>query len=327
MTTKNKVLNILENSKGKSISGQNLADMLFVSRTTIWKSISSLKKEGYIIEATSNKGYSLSTSCDVLSSETLRKYLLNEYNGIPIHVYKSIPSTNTEAKMAALKGATHGTVILSDEQTSGRGRLGRNFYSPAQTGIYMSIILKPKLSIANSVLITTAVAVAVCLSIDKFSDKKSQIKWVNDIYIDNKKVCGILTEAVTDFESGNIENIVVGIGLNIKIDDSTFPEELKSIAGSIQSSDKSFISRNKLAAEIINRVLRMSETLEDRDFLRIYKKRSMIIGQNIVYKRNEEWIEGFAKDIDEYGGLIVTLNNGENAILNSGEITIRKSTN
>jgi len=326
MTTKNEVLHILENNKGNSISGQDLAQLLCVSRTAIWKSINSLKKEGYIIEATSNKGYSLSTASDILSSESITKFLHEKYNSIPIQVYKSIPSTNTEAKMKILQGAIHGSVIISDEQTNGRGRFGRDFYSPPQSGIYMSIVLKPHLNMKNSMLITTAAAVAVCLSIDNFSDKKSQIKWVNDIYLDNKKICGILTEAVTDFESGNVESVIIGIGLNVTTSETSFPDDLKTIAGSIQNSYEGFISRNKLAADIINKILYMCETLEDRSFLKIYKERSMTIGQNILYKRNDKWIEAYAEDIDDYGGLIVTLNNGQKISLNSGEITIKKLT-
>lgn len=326
MTVKNEVLNILENNRGSNISGQDLADMLSVSRTAIWKAINSLKQEGFTINATSNKGYSLSFSSDVLSVEEIRSFLKDEYKDIPIIVYKSLASTNTEAKMAILQSATHGTVILSEEQTKGRGRLGRDFFSPLQSGIYMSIILKPHLNITHSVLITTAVAVAVCLSIDKISNEKAQIKWVNDIYIGNKKVCGILTEAVTDFESGTVESIVVGIGLNVNTKENSFPEELKGVAGSIFNTDEGFNMRNQLSAEIINKVLSICETLEDRVFLKIYKERSMILGQEIMYNKNNEWVYGYAQDIDDFGGLIVILKDGEKIVLQSGEVTIRKST-
>ncbi len=326
MTIKNNILKILENNQGSSISGQDLANTLSVSRTAIWKAIKSLKEDGYIINASSNKGYLLSSSSDVLSSEGIREFLLNKYKNIPIHIYKSVTSTNNEAKIAVLNNAIHGTVIISDEQTNGRGRLGRDFFSPPKSGIYMSIILKPKLNISNSVLITTAAAVAVCFCIDMFSNKQAKIKWVNDIYIDNKKVCGILTEAITDFESGNVESVVIGIGLNVTTKENSFPSELKTIAGAILNSDGSFNTRNMLASEIINKVLTMCENLEDRSFLEIYKERSMILGQNILYKKNGECIEGHAKDIDENGGLLVILNDGQSVILNSGEITVRKST-
>lgn len=327
MTVKNEILHILENNRGSTISGQNLADMLSVSRTAIWKAINSLKLEGYTIDATSNKGYSMSFSSDVLSSEDIRPFLSNEYKDIPIIVYKSLASTNTEAKMAILQNATHGTVILSEEQTKGRGRLGRDFFSPPKSGIYMSIILKPNLNIANSVLITTAVAVAVCLCIDNISDEKPQIKWVNDIYIGNKKVCGILTEASTDFESGAIESVIVGIGINVKTKENSFPKEIQDIAGSIFHTDEGFNTRNKLSAEIINKVLSICKTLEDRSFLNIYKERSMILGQDIIYSKNNQWFEGFAQDIDENGGLVVILNDGQSVVLQSGEVSIRKKSN
>ncbi len=291
MTIKNKVLQALGENQNSSISGQDLANMLSVSRTAIWKAIKSLKEDGYIINATSNKGYLLSSSSDVLSAEGIREFLPNKYNKIPIHIYKSLTSTNNEAKIAILHDACHGTVIISDEQTNGRGRLGRDFFSPPKSGIYMSIILKPKLNISNSVLITTAAAVAVCLCIDKFSNKQSKIKWVNDIYIDNKKVCGILTEAVTDFESGNVESVIIGIGLNVTTKENSFPSELKTIAGSILHSDGGFNTRNQLASDIINKVLTICENLEDRSFLEIYKERSMVLGQNILYKKMENGLK------------------------------------
>ena len=322
MSVKNEVLHILEQYKGKSISGQDLAEKLGVSRTAVWKSIKSLKDEGYLIDGISNKGYSLSLSSDVLSSEGIKPFLKDEFNEIPITVYKTINSTNTEAKILATSNAKHGTVILSEEQTNGRGRMGRNFYSPAESGIYMSIILKPNLNIADSVLITTATAVAVCLAIDKFTKFESKIKWVNDIFINDKKVCGILTEAVTDVESGTINSVIVGIGLNVKTE--LFPTEIKDIAGSIfNSNDNSFI-RNQLAAEIINNVLSMCNKLEDRNFLKIYKERSMIIGEKIRYSKNNQWFEGYAEDIDDFGGLVVFHDDGYKEILHSGEISVRK---
>ena len=206
MSVKSEILHILESNKGENISGQELADLLGVSRTAVWKAINLLKDEGYPIESVQNKGYSLSTSSDFLSSEGIRLYLNEEFRDIPLAVYKTIESTNTEAKLLAVQNADHGTIIVSEEQTKGRGRFGRDFFSPSESGIYMSIILKPKLNIENSVLVTTATAVAVCEAIDKFTDQEPQIKWVNDIFIGDKKVCGILTEAVTNFESGMMDS-------------------------------------------------------------------------------------------------------------------------
>ena len=323
MSVKNNILHILESNKGKTVSGQELADMLEVSRTAVWKAINSLKVEGYSIESTPNKGYSLAESSDVLSAEGIRLYLNEEFKNIPITVHKTIGSTNTEAKILAVQNAQHGTTIVSEEQTKGRGRFGRDFFSPSDSGIYMSIILKPELNIENSVLITSAAAVVVCNAIEKFTSVSPKIKWVNDIFIDNKKICGILTEAVTNFESGMLDCVVVGIGINVKTKNEDFPMELQNKAGSIFIDDDSFI-RNQLTAEIINNVLKISKKLEDKDFMPAYKQRSMILRENILYKKNNNWHEGYASDIDDYGGLIVFTADGQKITLNSGEVSIKK---
>lgn len=323
MSVKNEILHILESNKGSNISGQELADILSVSRTAVWKAINLLKEEGYPIEAASNKGYSLSVSSDFLSSEGIRLFLNEEYKNIPITVYKTIESTNSEAKLLAVQNAEHGTIVVSEEQTKGRGRFGRDFFSPSDSGIYMSIILKPKLNMENAVLITTAAAVAICDAIEKFTNKVSRIKWVNDIFIGDRKVCGILTEAVTNFESGMMESVIVGIGINVKTKNEDFPLELQDTAGSIFNDDDTFI-RNQLAAEIINNVLKISMTLEDKSFMQIYKERSLILGEQILYKKNNNWYEGQALDIDDFGGLVVYTSDGQKITLNSGEVSIKK---
>ncbi len=323
MSVKNEILHVLESNKGRNISGQELADMLKVSRTAVWKAISSLKDEGHLIESSSNKGYSLSSSSDVLSSEGIRLYLNEEFKNIPITVYKAIESTNSEAKLSAVQNAEHGTTIIAEEQTKGRGRFGRDFYSPSDSGIYMSIILKPELTIENSVLVTTAAAVAVCHAIEKFTNDLPMIKWVNDIFIGDRKVCGILTEAMTNFESGVMDSVVVGIGINVKTKKEDFPLELRNTAGSIFNGNDDFI-RNQLSAEIINNLLTICKSIKDRSFMQIYKQRSMILGEHILYKKNNNWHEGYALDIDDCGGLVVYTGEGQKITLNSGEVSIKK---
>ncbi len=322
MSVKSDVLNMLEQNKGKSISGQQLAEILGVSRTAVWKAINSLKEDGFLIEGISNKGYSLAVSSDLLSSEGIRVFLKDQYKEIPITVYKSINSTNTEAKLMIMNNAVHGTVIISEEQLAGRGRMGRDFYSPPESGIYMSIILKPNLNVADSVLITTAAAVCVSLAIEKITGLITKIKWVNDIYLNDKKVCGILTEAVTDIESGTINSVVVGIGLNVKTE--SFPKDIENVAGSILNMQENKFIRNQLTAEIINNVLSMLGDLSSRKFIEIYKERSMILGERVRYNKDNQWFEGYAQDIDQNGGLIVLHDNGHKEILNSGEITVRR---
>lgn len=325
MSLKHSVLQILEENRNICISGQQLANQLSVSRAAIWKAINSLKEDGYSIDATTNKGYKLFEENDLLSSEGVRPYLNKEYEDIPLIVHKTVVSTNLEAKKLAVDNATHGTVILSEEQTNGRGRLGRKFYSPAKTGIYMSVILRPKISITNAALITTATAVAVCRAVNILCKKDPKIKWVNDIFLDNKKVCGILTEAVTDFESGMVESIIIGIGINFKTKIDQFPDEIKEIAGSLYSFETSEINRNQLIAGIINELFLQYRNLETREFLKEYKEYSLILGENIVFYENRKENFGKAIDIDNNGCLIVKTQQGEIKSLNSGEVTIRRN--
>lgn len=318
MGLKHEVLRLLEENRESYLSGQEIANRLAFSRTAVWKAIHSLKEEGYQIHAVSNKGYQLDTSCDLLSSEGIHAYLAEDLKQFPIYVYQQIGSTNTEAKQQALNGAPHGTIILAEEQTQGRGRLGRKFYSPKGTGIYMSIILRPQLHLNQAIQVTTTVAVAICRVIEKLTNQNPHIKWVNDIYLGKQKICGILTEAVTDFESGQVEFIILGIGLNVNTVD--FPADLHEIAGSLNPKD---VTRNQLCAHLLNELFSLFSKLNDPQVLEEYKSKSNVLGNWITFMKNQESYEAFAEDINEQGGLIVRLKNDEKMILNSGEISIR----
>lgn len=339
MSTKENVLKVLEINKGSTISGEELASQLNVSRSAIWKTIQELRKEGYAIDAITNKGYCLSLGNDVLSAQGILPHLHFQDISDRIFVYKTLESTNLTAKKMALEGALPGSVIIAEEQTKGRGRMGRSFFSPAEGGIYMSILLRPSLNISKSVLITTAASVAVCKAIEKVTGIRCQIKWVNDIFFNNKKICGILTEAVTDFETGHIEYIILGIGINFNTSNSSFPSEIASIAGSLlptdensKSEDSCSPSRNQLIAEVINHVIELNDNLESREFLKDYKSRSLVLGKEIRVIQigdSESNLNGnlatdaTAIDIDGDGGLIVRYKDGTISTLNSGEISIR----
>lgn len=318
MGLKHEVLRLLEENRESYLSGQEIANRLAFSRTAVWKAIHSLKEEGYQIHAVSNKGYQLDISCDLLSSEGIHAYLAEDLKQLPIYVYQQIGSTNTEAKQQALNGAPHGTIILAEEQTQGRGRLGRKFYSPKGTGIYMSIILRPQLHLNQAIQVTTTVAVAICRVIEKLTNQNPHIKWVNDIYLGKQKICGILTEAVTDFESGQVEFIILGIGLNVNTVD--FSADLHEIAGSLNPKD---VTRNQLCAHLLNELFSLFSKLNDPQVLEEYKSKSNVLGNWITFMKNQESYEAFAEDINEQGGLVVRLKNDEKMILNSGEISIR----
>ena len=268
---KSKVLKVLEENKGKTVSGAEMAKTLNLSRTSIWKAINSLRDDGYTINAVTNKGYSLADNTDLISKEGISLYLNKDFSNVDIYIYKTTSSTNEVAKKLALSGAKHGTVVISEEQTQGKGRMGRSFYSPANTGIYMSIILRPTLTAMDSVLITTSSSVAICDAIHKVTGIECQIKWINDIYINNKKIGGILTEASTNFESGTIDYLILGIGINFNNPKDDFPDNLKEIAGSLYKGNSNGINRNMLCAEILNNILSIIPKIKDYDFISEYK--------------------------------------------------------
>ena len=325
MSTKNRVLELLEQQRGKSISGEHLAGVLSISRNAVWKAVKELQKDGYHIVAVTNKGYCLSDENDIVSIPGIKPFLSEKSQPYAnkIQVYKSLESTNKAAKEMAVAGAEHGTVIISDCQTMGRGRYSRNFFSPSGGGLYMSIVLRPEvLHFKNPTSVTAFAAVSVCESIESISKKAPKIKWVNDIFIDGKKVCGILTEAVTDFESGGLDWIVVGIGINVYIRAEDFPGELQSLATSIYSDERIPGVRNKLSAEIINRILGFETSPSETEIFEKYKKRLMMLGKEITVNQNQMEYKATAIDVDSVGHLIVKNRNGETITLSTGEIRI-----
>lgn len=325
MTTKEAVLQALRSCSGQYISGEELSTQLNVSRTSIWKAIKALREEGHTIEAATNNGYMLIHNNRRLTESEIRQGLSENNRNIEIYVYDSVTSTNSEAKRLALEGAADGTLVVSGQQTAGRGRLGRSFYSPKE-GIYLSVIIRPRFDVSKSVLITCAAAVAVAESVKEIAGKDARIKWVNDVYVDDGKVCGILTEGMTDFESGQIEAVIIGIGVNTDV--SNFPDDLKRIAGAVDGD----YSASELAGAIASRTIDYAHNIEERTFIDSYRSMSTVIGKKITvykgqYKVNpEDEIEGAAaevKTIDDDGRLIVVYEDGTEEALSSGEITIR----
>ncbi|TJX13884.1 biotin--[acetyl-CoA-carboxylase] ligase [Tissierella creatinini] len=320
MSVKSEVLNLLEQSGERPISGQEMAEKLLVSRSAIWKAVNSLREDGYIINATTNKGYILGKENDLISEQGIKQYLDISNKKIQIHTYKTITSTNTMAKKMAIEGALDRTILIAEEQTQGRGRYGKSFFSPSGSGIYMSIIIKPNLNLEDPQLITIYTAVSVCRAIEKLTVLSPKIKWVNDIFLNKKKICGILTEATSDFESRTIESIIIGIGINISTREEDFPQELLSIAGSLFPKD---VTRNKLIAGILNELFIGINNMNREELINEYKARSFVLGMDISYDKNGEIIYGKAVDINQNGNLVVKTRDGKTEILNSGEISIK----
>ena len=325
MSTKNRILELLEQQRGESISGEHLAGVLGISRNAVWKAIKELQKDGYNIVAVTNKGYRLSAENDIISIPGIKPFLSerSQFYANKIQVHKSLESTNKTAKEMAVAGAEHGTIIISDCQTMGRGRYSRNFFSPSGGGLYMSIVLRPEaMHFKNPTSVTAFAAVSVCEAIESISTKVPRIKWVNDIFIDGKKVCGILTEAVTDFESGGLDWVVLGIGINVHTRTEDFPCDLQSIATSIYPDEKRSGVRNRLSAEIINRILGFETLPSETEIFEKYKKRLMVLGKKITVIQNQVEYKATAIDVDSVGHLVVKNESGERITLSSGEIRI-----
>ena len=255
---------------------------------------------------------------DVLNKENIKN--LTKANA-PIEVLAETDSTNLYLKAKATN-LPEGAAVIAEKQTAGRGRFTRKFHSPENCGIYMSVLLRPEIPAEDAVLITAATAVCVCEAIEQLCRKDTQIKWVNDILINSKKVCGILAESVLNPKNGTIERTVVGIGINVYEPENGFSRDIKDIAGFIENEQTENL-RNRICAEIINRLLYHSRHLKERSFLADYRKRSAVIGKTVNVIGDSKTETATALEIDDNCRLLVEYPNKTRQYLNSGEISIK----
>ena len=322
MSTKQKILALLEKYRGRNISGEEIAKALNISRTAVWKAVNALKNDGHNISSAISRGYTISDTDNILSTAAMLPYLRDQSLEPKIHIHKSLESTSKTAKEMALAGCEHGTVIIANTQTDGKGRYGRSFYSPPESGLYMSFVLRPKsLNMADATLVTAAAAVSVCKAIYKVTGKETKIKWINDILFNDKKVCGILTEAVTNIESGNVDWIIVGIGVNVTTD--SFPKEVENVATSLFIDESYGRARIRLASEIINIFLSAKGWICDEKTRKEYKNRSTLLNKTVTVNEQNESYEATVLDIDEHCRLVVEKSNGAVKALSSGEVSVK----
>ena len=260
MGVKEEVLRTLRTSAEEYISGQALADGLGVSRHAVWKAIDGLRAEGYEIEARTKRGYRLVAAADGLSAEGVAAFL-PQHAPFALEYHDVIDSTNNCARQLAEDGAPAWTVVLANAQTAGRGRMGKSFYSPEASGIYMSMVVRPDCDVRDANLLTIAAAAAVAESIELVCDVKVGIKWVNDLFVEQRKVCGILTEAAVGVEEQRLRYAVVGIGINVAPPAGGYPAEIADVATSIYTQPPQTEIRNRLAAEVLRRFQPYAEAL------------------------------------------------------------------
>lgn len=291
------------------VSGEKIGEELNLSRTSIWKAIQRLQQEGLEIDSIKNRGYKL------IQGDLILPELIQENTNLTIRYKPETKSTQTDAKEGIEAGNKGNTLYLSTCQTAGRGRFQRPYYSPSQGGIYMSLHIQPNLPYEKLPSYTLLVAAAVYKAIKNLTMIEVDIKWVNDIYFKNKKMAGILTEAMTSVETGLVTDVIIGLGINFAIED--FPDDLKEKAGSLFMPPAP-ITRNELISEI----WRYFYQTAPEELLYLYKEHSLVLGREVSFIQEQTEKKGIAKDISDKGQLLIQLDDQTEIWLHSGEISL-----
>lgn len=319
---KEEILRLLRSADGY-ISGQELCNRFGVSRTAVWKAINQLKEAGYEIEAQQNKGYRLMAAPDLMTEAEIKSLMHTDWVAKEVLYFDTIDSTNTKAQELAEKGYPSGTLIVADKQESGKGRRGRSWVSPSGTGIFMTLMIKPDINPNNASMLTLVAALAVAKAITSVTGEEAMIKWPNDIVVNGKKVCGILTEMNAQFDY--INHIVVGIGINVH--NESFPEEISQMASSlmIEAGGKRF-HRAQIIAETMSYFEQYYDTfLKTQDLsalVREYDKLLVNRNKSVRVLDPKEPFDGKAMGITPKGELIVDTWESRK-LVSSGEVSVR----
>lgn len=309
----------------RRVSGRYLAERLGVSRTAVWKHIESLRSLGYQIDARPREGYLLVNVPDLLLPWEIRQRAQTRLLGTSMFHYESLQSTNETARELALQGSPEGTVVVAEEQVRGKGRMGRSWLSPRSQGIWMSVILRPRLHPAQAPGVTSVAAVAVARSVEEQTGLKSEIKWPNDILVNGRKVVGILTELVG--EDDQVQFVILGIGVNVNIQRDSFPKDLRDKATSLGLEAGRKIDRIELAAAILKHL-----ELEYQSFLREGLKPTIARwktfwrhrGNTVEVRYLDRVVRGVALDVEDDGALLLELPGGERERVRAGEVFPRE---
>ena len=316
------VLALLEQNRGRIVTGGEIARQLKVSRTAVWKTVAALREKGHEIESAQSSGYRLNHESDGLDLKAIGYGLTTEKLGRSMELLKSVDSTNTYLKRKDISSLPDGHAVIADGQTGGRGRKGRTFCSPKGNGVYISCLLKPQIPLSETAFLTICAAVAVCRAVNDVCGIKAEVKWVNDIYLDGKKLCGILTEAGVNAEMQCVDYAVVGIGVNT----GDIPPEIEHIATSVYEASGVKGIRNRLAAGILNHFeqvyLGFIQDGKKQEILDEYTRRLFIIGKTVKVEDTSGGYEAEVLGVDDMGRLLVKRPDGQTDALNAGDISI-----
>ena len=322
-----RILGLLRENMPEPVSGEDISIQLGVSRTAVWKHIQSLKNAGYDIESVPKKGYILHKVPDLLRPEEIVAHLSTKWVGHHIHYLKEASSTNDVGKSLADKDCADGTLIVAEEQTRGKGRLSRGWFSPAGCGVWCSVVLRPPFLPSEASKCTLLAAVAIIKAINKYRGVNAKIKWPNDVLLEGKKMVGILTEMSAEF--GRINYIVIGTGINTNVPKSIIPEELKELAISVADVAEEPICRVQLLADYLRNIEDLYETVLKEGFgpvLDEWRTYSDTLGQAVKVIAPDKTYFGIAVDIDEEGLLIVRKEDGTLEKVIAGDVSIRPAT-
>ena len=323
MGIKEAVADCLTEMPGQFCSGEALAQKLGVSRNAVWKAIRQLQEEGFPITSKKKNGYCLSADADILTEQEIRRFSRSKVLGNRFYVLPQVDSTNQYCRQLAREGAVHGTVVTANQQTAGKGRQGRSFCSPPGTGLYFSVLLAQDLLLQDAPMLTACAAVAASRAIDGLYGTRMQIKWVNDLFLQGKKCCGILTEGAVSLESGKLEHAVVGIGINLRNTES-FPEELRCKVTPLEEAVPGcHVRRAELLAAILWELEQVLRELPERRFLPEYRNRSCLLGKTAMIQQSDGTQKKVAVlEIAEDCGLVVRDSFGNMETLHSGDVHI-----
>ena len=325
--SREKVLSLLRAQEGAYLSGEELSRHLGLSRAAVWKAVEALRRDGYAIEARTGLGYRLTAAPDALTEREIRRFLGEPMVlGRALHCFDTIDSTNTYAKKLALSGAADGTVVIAESQTAGRGRMGRSFQSPRDKGIYLSVLLRPDLPPQRLLPVTAMAGVAVCDAVEKVCGVRPGLKWPNDPVLGNRKLCGILTELSLEGETGRVQYLVLGIGINVCQSAEDFSPDVAAIATSLTAQLGHPVSRPQLTAALIGELERLYLTLLTGDlteYLAAYRRDCVNLGKTVQLLNGEDREVVTAVDIDGEFGLVVRTAEGAEKTVRSGEVSVR----
>lgn len=319
------VLRLLRRHPSGFVSGEGIARHLKVTRTAVWKRVQHLRAAGYEIKASRRLGYHLVQAPDLLTPEEVLPGLKTRTFGRKVHYFPALPSTNTEAYQLALQGGREGEIVIAECQRKGRGRIGRPWFSPAFVNLYLSVILRPPISPHHASLITFVAAVATAEAVERFSGMKPSIKWPNDILVKGRKLAGLLNEIHS--EADRIHFVILGIGINLNVDENMFPRKIRSLATSLKREMGQAISRKAFLQILLEELEHWYEIFLRKGsspILKAWRARARIAGKQVKISSFDEVFVGRAVDVDSEGALLVQMRDGKQKRIVAGDVEYTK---